>query len=317
MLVRRAWHNQPALFLLPRFHFRAVRSAPPCLSPLSPGQRVGYVLVYSVQGNIKWHPSILCFSSLPCPSAVLPEPCLQLWLQAQRLSLPAAGSLPRQEDEGIPWSGFPPLWCAFMMAASAPRKLGYSPQPFGAGRGDRAPANKGPAGGKKGSSNQQHVWLLCQASPRQTWHPSVRVPENSVATTYCLVGFGMAESWAWIKALYVWSGHSPPSHRTSYSPPPQKPYLQLCLLSGCMSRGKCRTSLKSTITRRVLSKCRDCGKLALYLVVVVKPEEWSERCSELAVPFARGCLNWKQLVVRYRSSKGIAVWTQEEIEARG
>jgi len=123
--------NQPAPFVLPRFHFRAVRSVPPCLPPSSPGRRWGYVLVHSVQGNTKWHPSILCFSSLPCPSAFPHEPCLQLWLQALRWSPPAAGSLPRQEGEGVPAPGFPLLWCAFTLAASAlPASQVTAPSPL-------------------------------------------------------------------------------------------------------------------------------------------------------------------------------------------
>lgn len=67
-----------------------------------------------------------------------------------------------------------------------------------------------------------------------------------------------------------------------------KPFLQL-FFSGCMSRGKWTTSLKSTVARRVLSKCRDYGNMALYLVVVVKPKECSEKCSE---PWCCLCKGW-------------------------
>lgn len=140
-------------------------------------------------------------------------------------------------------------------------------------RGVEAPANKGPAGGQKRSSNQQHMRLLCQAPPQKTWPPGARVSENSAFYGYRILlcrFWRESELCLSIKALHVWSSSlttKPQNLRFSH---PQKPCLQRCLFSGCMSRGKCRTSLKSTIARRVLSKCIDYGKIALYLVLVVK-----------------------------------------------
>lgn len=81
--------------------------------------KVGYVLVRSVQGSTKWHWSILCFS-LPCPSALIPEPCLQLWLRAQCLSPPAAVGW------GCPWIRISSsLMCIHAGCLRSPSKLGY------------------------------------------------------------------------------------------------------------------------------------------------------------------------------------------------
>lgn len=195
---------------------------PPCLSLLSPGQRLGYVLVYCVQGNTKWHWSILCVS-LPLTSALLPEPCLQLWLQAQCLGPPAAVGW------GCSWIRISStLMCIHAGCLRSPCKLGYS-----------------------------------QASPQQTWPPGCRLPENSASHGYhiLLCGFCRGRELSLSKGIIYleWSLITKPQNlRLSHL---QKPCLQLFFLVVWVEK-KYRTSLKPTIARGVLSKCRGYDKIA-------------------------------------------------------
>lgn len=104
----------------------AVSSVPPCLVPLSLGQRLGKVLGWREHKMISFH---FMGKGRGKASALLPMPYLQTQLQAWWLS-PAGG------HSGVPRSGclccgLATAWCAFVLSASLAGLRALVPVPRG------------------------------------------------------------------------------------------------------------------------------------------------------------------------------------------